>query len=301
MDGGQDLAGSRSLGRGLALGCTFAAVLLWGFSPIGTRLLVGSTRAALPVLPFLGLRYGAAALLLTPFLRGRRCWPPQDWRRAFWCALFGITGYNLLATFGQRTVTAGMTGLLGAAEPLLILLFSAILARRLPPRRVAAAAMGGACGVGLLMSGTGSAEGSLHGIGLVLLGAAAWSIYCVLVPPLIIRQGSLPVTAIVMTLGALPMLAAGAPGLPGLVHQMTAAEGMVLAALVFGSSTLATVLWNMGSGTIGAVRAGWFLYLIPLVSLGGGALLLGEAVSLWEIAGGALILVSVMAAQLGNE
>ena len=299
MDGGENLAGSRSAGRGIAIAATLAAVLLWGFSPIGTRLLVGSTRAALPVMPLLGLRYGAAALLLTPCLLGARLrWTAADWRRAFWCGFFGITAYNVFATLGQRTVTAGMTGLLDAAEPLMILLLSAILARRLPERRVMLAAAGGACGVGLLISGAGPAEGNVEGVCLVLLGAAAWSIYCVMVPRLILRQGSLLVTAITMYLGALPMLAIGAPGMHGLVSTMTRADAIILTALILGSSTLAMVFWNIGNAAIGAVQAGWFLYLIPLVSLGGGGLFLGEAVTLREVAGGALILLSVTMAQV---
>lgn len=299
MDGGQNLAGSRSFGRGLAIASTLAAVLLWGFSPVGTRLLVGSTRDALPVMPLLGLRYGVAALLLTPFLLGRRLrWAGQDWRRAIWCGLLGITGYNIFATFGQRTVTAGLTGLLDASEPLLILLFSAILARRLPARRVMLASAGGVCGVGLLVSGAGPAEGDILGISLVLLAAVLWAVYCVLVPRLIIRRGSLPVTTITMILGALPMLAVGAPGMPGLVHHMTASDELVLAALILGSSTLAMVFWNIGNAAIGAVQAGWFLYLIPLVSLGGGAIFLGETVTPREIAGGMLVLISVTVAQL---
>ena len=298
MDGGQNLAGSRRIGRGLAIAATLAAVTLWGFSPIGTRLLVGTTKAALPVIPLLGLRYGIAALLLAPFLLRRRPpWEKQDWRRVSWCALFGITGYNLLATFGQRSVTAGMTGLIGASEPLLILLFSAIAMRRPPTRRIIMAAIGGAFGVGLLAAGAGPATGDFKGIMLVLLGDALWSVYCVIVPRLILRRGSLNVTAITMAFGALPMVVLGAPGMPATIHALTGPEALVLGALILSSSTLATVLWNIGSAAIGAVQAGWFLYVIPLVSLAGGVILLGEAVTPQEIAGGVIILIAVTAAQ----
>jgi drug/metabolite transporter (DMT)-like permease len=300
MDGGENLARSRGIGRGLAIAATLGAVSLWGFSPIGTRLLVGTADAALPVMPLLGLRYGAAALMLAPFLfRRKHFWTRQDWWRALWCGLSGITGYNLLATFGQRTVTAGMTGLLDAAEPLLILLFSAIAARRLPSRRVMMAACGGVFGVGLLASGAGPAEGDFKGIVLVLLGAGSWSLYCVMVPRLIIRRGTMSVSAITMLLGAAPMAALGASGMPATIHALTGPEALVLAALIFGSSTLAMVFWNIGNAAIGAVQAGWFLYMIPLVSVGGGALFLHETVTAPELAGGLVILLAVIAAQTG--
>jgi drug/metabolite transporter (DMT)-like permease len=302
MDGRQNPAGNRRIGRSLAIASTLAAVSLWGFSPIGTRLLVGTTTAALPVIPLLGLRYGAAALLLAPFLLRRRLpWTKQDWRRVLWCALFGITGYNLLATFGQRTVTAGLTGLLGSVEPLLILLFSAIAARRLPARRIIMAAIGGALGVGMLTFSAGPATGDFKGIVLVLLGDTFWSVYCVIVPRLIIRHGSLNVTAATILLGVLPMAAMGAPGMSATIHVITKLDMLVLAGLILGSSTLSMIFWNIGSAALGAVQAGWFLYVIPLISLAGGAVLLGEAVTPKEIAGGMIILISVTAAQSRSE
>ena len=53
-----------------------------------------------------------------------------------------------------------------------------------------------------------------------------------------------------------------------------------------------------GSAVLGAQRAGWFLYLLPLVSLLGGAALLGEPLSWIELLGGATVLFSVFLAHL---
>ncbi len=299
MDGGQNLAGSRGIGRGLATAALLGAATLWGFSPIGTRLLVGDADASLPVMPMLAIRYGCAAILLLPLLwrGGAPGWTRRDGLRALWCGFLGITGYNVFASYGQRTVSAGMTGLLDAAEPLLILLFSAVAARRLPERRIMLAAIGGACGVVLLSSGVGPAQGDVKGIALVLAGAAFWAAYCVAVPCLIRHRGALAVTAATMLTGALPMAAAGAPGVSRLIHALTGLEALVLSGLVLGSSTLAMLFWNIGSGGIGAVQAGWFLYIIPAVSLIGGAILLGEHVTVWEILGGMIILISVIMTQ----
>lgn len=298
MDGGQNPTRNRRPDGGLAAAFVLVAVLLWGFSPIGTRFLVGNTDADLPAMAILALRYGGAALLLAPLLGRRKVpWSRQDWVLALICGGLGITVYNILAIYGQRTISAGMTGLLDAAEPLLILLFSAIALRELPSGRVLAAAGGGAIGVGLLAVGAGPAQGDLRGIMLVLASAVAWAGYCVIVPRLIIRRGPLKVTAVTMLLGTLPLMAAGAPSIPATVHAMNTPDIVVLAALAVGSSALATLLWNAGSAGIGAVQASWFLYLIPLISLTGGVLLLGEPVNPAEIVGGAIVLISVALAQ----
>lgn len=298
MDGRQGAAGSRGSGDGLGVGLLLLACLFWGTSPVGMRLLVGATEQGLPVLPVLALRYGSAAILFLPFLLRRRVpWSGADWRRAALAGLCGITGYNVLASFGQRTVGAGLTGLLDAAEPLLILLFEAIAARRMPRPILIGTAIAGACGVALMSVSIGPAEGSAGGILLILASAAAWALYCVMAPDLIVRRGSLPVTAATMAFGAAPMVLAGAPDMATALPAMTRTDLIVLAALTLGSSTISMLFWNIGSARLGAQRASGFLYMIPLVSVAGGALLLGETITPGEIAGGAIVLVSVFVAQ----
>ncbi len=280
-----------------AIGLTLLSVLLWGFSPIGTRYLVGINQSALPALAFTGLRYGLAALLFAPFLWGARSWRWRDWRLAAFCGALGITGFNLPAALGQRTVSAGLTGLLDGAEPLMIVLLGALISRRLPSRATLMASAIGLAGIMLLTRGSGPALGDPAGIALVLLGALFWSCYCIAVPKLVNRHGPLPSTAVVMLFGALPLLAAGAPQTGALVSQISAAQSAVFLALVIGSSVLATLCWNAGSATLGAAQAGWFLYLVPLVSVTGGVILLGEPVKAIELAGGGLVLLSVYLSQ----
>lgn len=294
MDGGQNPARR----RGLAVSLTLAAVLMWGFSPVGTRYLVGDGDAGLPALPLLALRYGIASIMLAPLLwRGRIAGLVRDWRLLLLCSLLGITGYNIPVTIGQEHVSAGMTGLLDSAEPLMILLFGAILARRLPGRLMLLAGAIGAVGVAMLALATGPAQGTPGGVALVLLGAAFWAAYCVAVPPLLLRRGAMPVTAATMLIGTLPMAALGAPGMTHLVHIMGPTDWAVTLILTLGTSVLAMLFWNFGSAVLGAQRSGWFLYLIPVASLLGGSTMLGEPIAPAEIIGGVLIVASVLLAQ----
>jgi drug/metabolite transporter (DMT)-like permease len=273
------------------------SVVLWGFSPIGTRYMVGTDHAALPAMAFTGMRYGIAALVFAPLLWGARHWSKRDWALGAVCGVIGVTGFNLPAALGQRTVSAGLTGLLDGAEPLMIVIFSSLMHRRLPSRWTMFASVLGLGGIVLLAQGSGPALGDPAGIALVLFGAMLWALYCVMVPILINRRGALSSTAVTMLFGALPLLAAGLPGTPGLLHIITGFQWGLLAVMVLTTSVISMLCWNAGSAVLGAEQAGWFLYLLPVVSLIGGALLLGEPVKTVELVGGALILVSVYLSQ----
>jgi drug/metabolite transporter (DMT)-like permease len=259
--------------------------------------MVGVNQSALPALAFTGVRYGLAAAFFTPFLWGARHWRWPEWRLAAICGLLGITGFNLPAAIGQRTVSAGLTGLLDGAEPLMIVVVGALIARQFPSRWTIFASAIGMAGIVLLARGSGPALGDPLGIALVLIGALLWSCYCLAIPKLINLHGALPGTAAVMLFGTIPLLAAGAPHTGSFLHEISPAQTFVLFALVIGSSVFATLCWNAGSAVLGAVQAGWFLYLVPVVSLIGGVMLLGEPVKMIELVGGALILLSVFLSQ----
>ncbi|MDR3521396.1 MAG: DMT family transporter [Acidocella sp.] len=314
MDGGQNSAGRggferRSLKPGLNLGskpgltpgfaiaATVLAVILWGFSPIGTRYMVGTGFAGMPAMAFTGLRYTLAALIFSPLLWQARHWNRRDWALGLICGLVGVAGYNIPAALGQRSVSAGLTGLLDGVEPLFIVLFSAIAQRRFPAPLTIIATFIGLAGVVLLAQGSGPALGDPEGDALVLLAAVLWAIYCVIVPALINRRGALPTTAVTIMFGAIPMLLSGLPQMQGMLITMTGWDWLVTITLTLGTSVIAMLAWNAGSAVLGAEKAGWYLYLLPVVSLIGGALLLGEPVRLWELAGGALVLLAVYLSQ----
>jgi drug/metabolite transporter (DMT)-like permease len=259
--------------------------------------MVGLDHAALPALSYAGLRYSLAAIAVSPLLWQARGWTRREWAMGAICGVFGIAGYNLPSVLGQRTVSAGLTGLLNGAEPMLIVLCAALLHRRLPGGRAVLSGLIGLAGIVLLAQGAGPALGDPAGIALVLTGALSWAIYCVIVPPLITARGALPVTGVILFFGALPLAAAGIPQAPALFAAMTGAQWALTLGLVLGASVISILCWNAGAARLGAARAAWFLYLVPLTSLAGGAAFLAEPIRPIELAGGALILVSVFFSQ----
>jgi len=288
------MQGAKPLAAFLAL----MAVLLWGCAPIGTRYLVGDTHLGLPAIPFIGLRYALTLpVFITLLIWGRAwAWSRADWALALLCALLGVTGYNLPNAMGTRTVSAGMVGLLNGAEPLMIIFMAAVQRRRFPGPWTLLAGLVGLAGIILLARGAGPALGDAKGIALVLTAALGWSAYCVLIPPLLRRRGAIMVTSVTMVLGTLPMFAAGAPGIPAVATSLSLPQWEILAALS-STSILAILFWNAGSAGLGAEQSGWFLYLLPVVSVTGGAIFLTEKITAVEIFGGALIMASVLISQ----
>ncbi|MGE4483314.1 DMT family transporter [Acidocella sp.] len=294
------LSGQFMAPRGQAVLLVLGAVVLWGFAPIGNRYFVGGGLLAMPGASYMALRYSIASLCFLPGLIGAmQSWSMRDWLRGAVCGLSGVGAYNLLAGIAGRTVSAGMTGLLNSSESLMILLLACLAARRAPRGHTLFAAFLGAAGIALLALSAGKAQGDIRGIVLLLLGALGWAVYCVVIPPLIEKHGALQSSAVTMSIGTVPLLIAGAPGLGPMMTVMTGREWEILIFLAIGSSVVALIAWNKGVATLGAQTAGWFLYLLPVFSVLGGAALLGERLTLAEFAGGAMILGSVYLAQRG--
>jgi drug/metabolite transporter (DMT)-like permease len=279
--------------RGLL--AALAAVLIWGCVPVATRYFV----LQLDPLTFNIVRFafsGAAALPI--FVASRPwSWSASDQRRALLCALLAVPGYNMPVAFAAREISAGRIGLLIATEPLFIILFSALLQRRGIAMRLIGGALVAFAGVWLSsVSSTADGSTSWHGMLLVIGGAISWSAYTVLSGPLAKNRGSVAATSVVLVVGSAALLAASFALLPVAPHP---GVGIVIELGLIGiaSSLLGFLLWTYGTATTSAERIGLMLYLIPVVSLIGGAILLKERLGWSLIAGGVITLLGVSFAE----
>lgn len=274
------------------------AVTLWGFAPVGNRYLV----VRFDPLAILALRFTIASLAFVPMLRGlRRC--PRDRRVLTLLAIsgvIGICGYNLPVMIGQQTTSAGMAGLIIASEPIWILLIWCLFERRWPGLRSSAGALIGLTGIVLIISAQhdlAQAVGTdIWGPVLILISAMAWSLYCVLMREVSAAFGPVRATALTIQIGTLPMLLIGAGPAVALAVDLSVFNWIITVGLTLGSTVIAVLLWNRASAEIGATKAGPFLYLIPVVSIAGGMLFLGEQQPLQVLVGGAVVLGGVILA-----
>ncbi|HYH88694.1 MAG TPA: DMT family transporter [Solirubrobacteraceae bacterium] len=245
--------------------------------------------------------FGAAALLVILALTRDRL--PRD--RGFYGHLLVISTLMnaapfLLFAYAETEVSSLLAGILNSLTPLITLLFSLVVLPDEPPtaEKVAGIAVGFAGVLVVLAPWEGLGGGSLIGA-LACIGAA--TCYGLGFPYLRRHLSGRPETGVAISaaqvsLGGLLLLffapLAPLPGeLPGLAAWLS-----ILALGALGTGVAYIMNFNVVREA-GAQTASMVTYLVPVFAVAFGVLLLGEAVSWHEPAGGALIIAGVALAQ----
>jgi drug/metabolite transporter (DMT)-like permease len=283
----------------LAVG--WAAVLLWGGSPIGTRFAVlGIDPVAVGV-----LRTLLAALIALPLallLRLRLPSGRRGWILMMAAAAGSYVMFPVLFSIGVRHTTASHAALVHAATPLFTGVIAAVLERRWPRGwwwvGVAIALVGEALLIGL---GRGFDEPgvTIYGDLVVFAACVAVAFGYVAGGSLTQSLGSLSVTFWGVVLAALVML----PGLwlvpaSGLAEAPPAALGG-LAYLVVISSVVGYIAWNWALAHGGIGRTGVLQFAQPVLSVVLAVILLGEGLAPSVLFSAAVILAGVALARRG--
>jgi drug/metabolite transporter (DMT)-like permease len=264
--------------------------VLWG----GSFFFNGVALRELPPLTLVFLRVALAALMLLPLLSIYRISFPRGvdgWRPYAAVALFNnVLPFSLIVT-GQTFLSSGLASILNATTPLFTVVVMALAGEeRLFARRVAGV-IAGLIGV-IILRGGASVGTANQGIGILLCLAAALSYG---VAALLARR----------KLGGLPPLASAAYQLlsssvmTGLVAVIVdrpwtlPMPGATTWLAVIGLSALSTALAYLVFFQIvrrsGATNVMLVMLLIPVTAILLGSLVLGEAISMREIAGAAVI------------
>lgn len=278
-----------------------AAMLFWGCAAVFMRTLA----LALSAENSIALRYVLLSVINIGGLVWLGTWriPRADWPRFLLAGIAGMAGYNWFVNAGFELVPAGVGTLVTMIEPLMIAILAALALGEKLTRYVL-------LGVALAIIGsivlfwpdlTTETQQPVSGRGLVylLLCCIGWAIYTIVTKPLLDRHDSFTVTAVTMLIAAPIMIGAASEPLPQLAARLDMRQWLEVAYLVLASGIGGTMLWNYGAKHLSSTAAGTFLYLIPVIAVAAGALVLGEQVTLYIVAGGLLMLAGVAAAQFG--
>jgi drug/metabolite transporter (DMT)-like permease len=278
--------------RGIEPLLFLALGLIWG----STYLAVEVVGPVVGPLALVAMRLGIGAALLTCIARARAIRRPSG-RDALHVGVVAITGlvvpFTLIA-WSQRGIDAGLASIFSAATPLFtIALASLVIADEPISLRRLAGVILGFGGVVIVVSG------GIHGGGepaalLAMLGAVvSYAITAVWTrrflrgaPALGVATGQVQVGFVVTAFLA---LAVDRPDLGALEPDAWAA----IAWLGLVASGLAPILYFRLIGRWGASRTAVVNYLIPVVGVGLGAALLGEALQLSAILGGVVVVAGV--------
>jgi drug/metabolite transporter (DMT)-like permease len=246
-----------------------------------------------------GVRFGAAALLFTGVtyarersFRLRR----RDVPYIVAAALVGIFLNQVAFVYGTKLTTAATVALVFGTMPILTALFArAGRIEQLHSRFWLAAAT---CfsGVALVAGGAeGGISGNLWGYLLDLLGAATWAAYSVAIAPLMRRYTASRLSAWALTIGAIPLLAVGAPQLTS--QDYGALPGLVWLAYAFAVLAplfLTNLLWFNAIERVGPSRAALYTNLQPFLGAVFALLILSESMTTLQVVGGLLIAAGIM-------
>ena len=275
----------------------FIAIIFWGISFVATK--AALTEVSPVALIFIRFTIGAAFLLAVA-----RALPPRDaWPQLALMGFIGVFVHQMLQAYALTMTSATNTGWLIGVTPIWSAVLSAIILRERFGSWKFAGLVGGFAGVLLIVTrgqfdaailGLPSTKGDL----LILLSTINWAIYSVVGHATIRRLGPTLATAGAMLSGWL-MLA------PFFVAQAGWRELPLLStrgwsAILFlgiGCSGLGYLFWYGALHRVEVSRVAALLYLEPLVTFIAAVVLLHERVSGVVVAGGLLVLASVIVAQ----
>jgi drug/metabolite transporter (DMT)-like permease len=213
--------------------------------------------------------------------------------------LVGVTLTQSVFTVGVSLTTAANTALIYSTSPVWGMLLGVALALEKP--RLAGIAALALCmtGVGAIVYGGLSFDGtSLAGDALILVAAICWGSYTVLSLGLLRRYPPLAVAAYPMILGGLALLPFSFLG-PGALDLANLDGSVWFAALysTFCSSAFGFVAWQAGVSRVGANRVLVYQYLVSITGVVAGILLLGEGFGAGQLLGAAVVVAGVYLAR----
>jgi drug/metabolite transporter (DMT)-like permease len=275
----------------------FIAILFWGVSFVATKAVL---REISPV-TLIFLRFAGAAVVLNFVVRRM---PPRDsWGALALMGFVGVFVHQMLQAYALTMTSASHAGWLIGLTPIWSAILAAILLReRMSAWKVSALLAGFAGALLVITRGDLSTAmmslPSTRGDLMIFISTFNWAIYSVIGHDTIRKLGPRMATAGMMTCGAamlMPFFIAGA-GWREIPH-LSSAGWVCVAFLSLGCSAMGYLFWYGALEHVEVSRVAVLLYIEPLVTVAASVALLHETLSGIVIAGGLLVMASVIAMQ----
>lgn len=226
--------------------------------------------------------------LALPYLRRDLPVIVSHWRYLLFMGVVGGAVFGTLQYAGLQFTTATNGGLIGAMSPLLISLAGAVLfGDRLSWRQWAGLVLSLAGAVAIVAKGNLANLAALRlnvGDLMILATLVAWAVYSAMLrmrPAMHWASFTFVVFAVALA-GNIPV--ALIETFAGNPLQPTWPTAISILYTGVASSAVGFIAWNRGVEIIGSQRAGLFLNLIPVLSVGLAFLLLGERLEVYHAA-----------------
>lgn len=283
--------------RAILMGLAFA--VMWSSAFTSARIIVASA----PPLSALALRFlisGLIGVLIARALGQSWRLTPLQWRATI---IFGLCqnalylGLNFVA---MQTIEASLAAIIASTMPLLVGLASWLFLSERIGRLGTAGLVAGVVGVSIIMGTRLQGGADLYGVGLCVVGVVALTFATLSVRGATSGGNFLMIVGLQMLVGSLALggVAAATETLD-ITWSWTLVAAFLYTTLVPGLA--ATLVWFRLVNRIGAVKAATFHFLNPFLGVAIAALILGEALGLWDIIGVTIVTAGILAVQLSRQ
>jgi len=254
------------------------------------------------------LRVGISSILLWGlylFNKEKKPIQKKHLGRFFFCALTGIAINQLLFIKGLSLTYSIHASLLMLTTPILITFIAAwILRERLNNYKIAGLALGITGAVILITARdvTGNGSQVLFGDLLIIINAVSYTIYFILVKPLMKEYEPILVIRMIFTIGfflILPFCWSEFSLIPWKDYSISSYALLTL--IIFGGTFLAYIFNVYGIKILGASVAGTYIYSQPVFAAAIAIAFLGETLSLYKIIAAVFIFAGVYLANKTNS
>ncbi len=268
-------------------GLFLALALIWGASFV--FIAIGLDAFHPGVVTMLRVGLGASVLAFIPRTRAIRI-DREDWGRVVALAVVWVAIPFTLFPIAQQWVDSAVAGMLNGATPIFTALLATFLLRSAPGRLQIAGLIlgfGGILAIALPSAGDGST--AAVGVALIVLATVCYAVSLNMVPPLQQKYGALALMSRVLRVALVMVIPYGIVGISG----SSFAWPSLLAVATIGvlGTGLAFVMMGTLAGRVGATRASFITYLIPVVALVLGVVFRNEVISPVAILGVFLVIL----------
>ncbi len=283
--------------RAILMGLAFA--VMWSSAFTSARIIV----AAAPPVSALALRFLISGLLGVLIARALgQTWhlTPAQWRATI---IFGICqnalylGLNFVA---MQTVEASLAAIIASTMPLLVGLASWVVFKERIGALGFAGLAAGVIGVGIIMGSRLQGGADLYGIALCVIGVIALTFATLSVRGATSGGNFLMIVGLQMLVGSVVL------GVVGATTETIRIDWSWQLIAAFAYTTLipglaATLAWFWLVNRIGAIKAATFHFLNPFLGVTIAALILGEALRIWDIIGVIIVTLGILAVQISRQ
>jgi drug/metabolite transporter (DMT)-like permease len=277
----------------------FAGIVLFSTIEVASKLMqIGGGIAGRYPFWLAALRFIITGLVL--FVPAALCLRGKVFNRrdAATLAGLGLFGVTLMSSLYHLSITylpANVAALVFSCNPVFVVLFAPlVLAEKITLRKLVAGAL---CLTGIAVLARGRTAGvSLTGLLLMLAAIIIFALYTVLFKKMTPRYGALPITAFAGLFGGLLILplALGVEGMP--LSTYGAADWWGIAYLALIGTALGYFFFIYGIGHVEASTGSMAFFLKPFLAALFAWMVLGEALTVPMLAGGAFILGGMVVA-----